>query len=688
MNILVVDDHEENRYLLETLLRANGHDVQPVANGAEAIEKLDAQGFDLIVSDILMPVMDGFQLCRKVKADKTLGTIPFIIYTATYTGPQDEAFAMKIGADRFLQKPCEPDAFMAAVNDVMAATRSRGGPSAPAPAPEAEILKLYSERLVRKLEQKMLEMEREVRMRRAAEETLRRSEALLNATQRISHIGGWEWDVGRQEMFWTAETYRIHDLDPDEIRQGGMAHIERSVECYAQEDRPKILAAFQRCVDEGIGYELECRFTTAKGRRRWIRTSGQAVGHGDRVTKVVGNIQDITAHKRADEEREKLHEQLLQAQKMESVGRLAGGVAHDYNNMLSVIIGYTDLAMAKANPSDPLHKDLKEILNAARRATMITRQLLAFARQQTIAPQVLDLNETVEKMITMLRRLIGEDIDLAWRPGADLWPVKIDPSQVDQILANLCVNARDAITDVGKVTIETDRQTLDADYCADHPGFAPGDFVLLAVSDDGCGMDRHVLDKIFEPFFTTKAVGRGTGLGLATVYGIIKQNEGFINVYSEPDNGTTFRIYLPRHAGKVEPIRPESTAQIQPGRGETVLLVEDEVSILKLVKKILEELAYTVLDATTPGQALALAKEHAGAIDLLITDVVMPGMNGRDLADQLQFVRPDLKTLFMSGYTADVIAHRGVLDKGATFIQKPFSTKDLAVMVRSVLDGK
>ena len=248
-------------------------------------------------------------------------------------------------------------------------------------------------------------------------------------------------------------------------------------------------------------------------------------------------------------ERVNLQAQLIQAQKMESVGRLAGGVAHDYNNALSVIIGFTELAMEKIDPAGPLHADLNEVLNAANHATDITRQLLAFARKQIVAPVVLDLNDNIETMLKMLRRLIGEDIDLAWLPGTGLWPVKMDPSQIDQILANLCVNARDAIAGVGKVTIETVNKVFDAAYCADHVGFIPGEFVLMAVSDNGCGMDKEILNNIFEPFFTTKDVGKGTGLGLATVYGIVKQNNGFINVYSEPGKGTTIKIYLPRHEG-------------------------------------------------------------------------------------------------------------------------------------------
>jgi len=321
------------------------------------------------------------------------------------------------------------------------------------------------------------------------------------------------------------------------------------------------------------------------------------------------------------------------------------------------------------------------------RSTNITRQLLAFARQQTIAPKVLDLNDTVESMLKMLRRLIGEDIDLAWLPETDLWPVKIDPSQVDQILANLCVNARDAIAGVGKVTIETENTSFDEAYCADHAGFAPGEYVLLAVSDDGIGIAPEILDKIFEPFFTTKGIGKGTGLGLSTVYGIVKQNNGFINVYSEPKQGTTIKIYLARHTGQTVEEYHESAVEIPLSRGETVLYVEDEGSILKLAERILTSLGYTVLTATAPGEAMRLAKEHADKIHLLITDVIMPEMNGRELSEQLRLLYPNLKILFTSGYTANVIVHRGILEEDVCFIPKPFSKKDLAVKIREALDN-
>ena len=318
----------------------------------------------------------------------------------------------------------------------------------------------------------------------------------------------------------------------------------------------------------------------------------------------IERIRDITERKRAEEEKDKLQAQLLQAQKMESVGRLAGGVAHDFNNMLSAILGHAELAMMRCTPSEPIHAHLKVIEDSAHRSADLTRQLLAFARKQTVAPKVLDINDTVSGMLKMLLRLIGEDIDLVWMPGAGLWQVKIDPSQIDQLLANLCVNARDAIAGVGKVTIETENIAFDEAYCAVHPGFACGEYVMLAVSDDGCGMDKEVLDHIFEPFFTTKEVGKGTGLGLATVYGIVKQNEGFINVYSEPDKGTTFKIYLPRFVGEAMEPTAESTAETPKGHGETVLLVEDEPVILDVSREMLEQLGYTVLIAGTPGEAL------------------------------------------------------------------------------------
>ena len=401
-----------------------------------------------------------------------------------------------------------------------------------------------------------------------------------------------------------------------------------------------------------------------------------------------GVTRDISDRKQAEMERNRIESQLLQAQKIESVGRLAGGVAHDYNNMLTVIAGYTAIAMEKVPSGDTLQKDLQEIHKAAMRSTEITRQLLAFARKQTISPKVLDLNITVEGMLKMLRRLIGEDIDLSWQPSPALWPVFLDSSQLNQILANLCVNARDAIGGVGKITIETDNVTFDQNYCFNNVGFTPGDFVMLAVSDDGCGMDKETQEKLFEPFFTTKSMGEGTGLGLATIYGIVKQNDGFINVYSEPGEGTTFKIYLPRQIEMLEEIQTEETFEIPKGRGETILIVEDEQSILMMSKTILERLDYTVIEADDPNRAIALAREYSGEINLVLTDVVMPEMNGREMAKSLQSLYPNIKILFMSGYTANVIAHRGVLDKGINFLQKPFSNSELAIKVRQILDGQ
>ena len=403
---------------------------------------------------------------------------------------------------------------------------------------------------------------------------------------------------------------------------------------------------------------------------------------------VIGIAIDITDRIRAEEEKNALQAQLLQVQKMESVARLAGGVAHDFNNMLSAILGHAELAMMQCTSSEPINTHLKSIEKSALRSAELIRQLLAFARRQTVAPKVLDLNDRVAGTLKMLRPLVDEDVDLVWMPGAGLWPVKIDPSQIDQLLANLCVNARDAISGVGKVTIETDNAAFDEAYCAVHPGFICGEYVMLAVSDDGCGMSKEVLDHLFEPFFTTKEVGKGTGLGLATVHGIVKQNDGFINIYSEPYKGSTFKIYLPRFIGEARELKGESTVEVPKGNGETVLLVEDETVILNVGKEMLEGLGYTVLTAGTPEEALRHAKAHVAEIDLLITDVIMPEMNGLDLANLISDIKPRLRCLFVSGYTADLIAHHGMLNEDVCFLQKPFSIRGLASKVRESLEQK
>ena len=450
------------------------------------------------------------------------------------------------------------------------------------------------------------------------------------------------------------------------------------------EDRQRYKQILQK---QGSVRFFEFQARCKDGSHIWVSNSTNVIYDQDgKIVCYEGYVTDITELKQVEEERVKLEKQYQQAQKMESVGRLAGGVAHDYNNALTAIMGFTELAMMDADPAGPLYADLNQVLKAGRRAQDITRQLLAFARKQTIAPIALDLNVNVESMLKMLRRLIGEDIDLAWLPETGLWPVKMDPTQMDQILVNLCVNARDAIEGVGKITIETENMVFDSAYCADHSDFVPGKFVLLAVSDNGCGMNQEIINNIFEPFFTTKDVDKGTGLGLATVYGIVKQNNGFINVYSEEGKGTTIKIYLPRHKSKAVEIQGDNTANIPQGRGETILLAEDDQPILKLTEKILSRLGYAVLSAETPARAIALSREHTGTIHLLITDVIMPGMNGKELSERLQSLYSDLKIMFMSGYTADAIARLGVLDEGVRFIQKPFSQKDLAEMVRKTLD--
>ena len=520
--------------------------------------------------------------------------------------------------------------------------------------------------------------------RKKTEEALRKSEERLNFALQMNHTGGWDLNLDTLVSIRTLEHDRIFGYHSPLSTWNYHMFIDHVV----PEDRLVVDKQFQETLTTQSDLNFKCRIRRVDdGRIRWIWVAGchLPIVPGQSM-RMAGIIQDITERKIAEEEKEKLNAQLVQAQKMESVGRLAGGVAHDYNNMIGVILGYTELVQEQLSTDSILHKHLEEVLKAARRSEDITRQLLAFSRQQTIAPKRIDLNETVESMLKMLRRLIGEDIHLTWHPGLLLWPVYMDTSQLDQILVNLCVNARDAITEVGTIVIETSNITFDESYCLEHAGFLPGDFILLSVSDNGCGMDELTQEKIFEPFFTTKKMGKGTGLGLATVYGIIKQNNGFINISSEVGQGTTFKVYFPRHVFGAEQTTTPDSIKSESRGSETILLVEDEQTILEMTTTMLERLGYSILAASSPEKALELAKNNANKIHLLMSDVIMPLMNGRELSMQIKNYCPDIKVLFMSGYTADVITHRGALQDGVNFIQKPFSKKNLSAKLREVLD--
>jgi PAS domain S-box-containing protein len=446
------------------------------------------------------------------------------------------------------------------------------------------------------------------------------------------------------------------------------------------EDRERMLAAEHATRISGKEVGSEFRILRPDGTIRWIRRRASPVKDASgQVVRVVGIAEDITELKRTEE-------QLLQAQKMEAVGRLAGGVAHDFNNVLTAILGYTEMLIDEVGAQSTLREDLEEIRTATGRAAALTRQLLAFSRQQILQPVVLNSNDLIMGLEKMLRRLIGEDVNLRTATAADLGNVRADPGQVEQVLMNLVVNARDAMPKGGNLTIETANVELDAGYVDQHWPTVPGPYVMIVVSDTGSGISPEVRKRIFEPFFTTKEQGKGTGLGLSTVYGIVKQSGGYIWVYSEPGQGTTFKIYLPRVHESIEPLAPPPKAEGTLAGTETILLAEDDAALQRLTGELLMKLGYTVLTAGEAEQALALARESQRPIDLLISDVVMPGASGRDLARRLAQLRPTIRVLYTSGYTDDAIVHHGMLEPGLDFLQKPFTPLALARKVREVLD--
>jgi two-component system cell cycle sensor histidine kinase/response regulator CckA len=520
----------------------------------------------------------------------------------------------------------------------------------------------------------------EVQERARTEESLLATKALLRIAGRTAHLGGWRVDLQGPALTWSDEVCEIH-----EVPAGAVPAIDEAISFYAPEWREAIREAVERCGRDATAFDLEAEIVTAKGTRRWVRSIGNAERTSEgTISHLHGSIQDITPQKLAAAQHEKLEEQFRQAQKMEAVGRLAGGVAHDFNNLLSVILSYAGLALEDLRAEDPMREDMREIETAGRRATELTRQLLAFSRQQVLQPRVIDLNEIAAGMERMLARLIGEDVEMTVLPARDLGRVLADPGQIEQVVMNLAVNARDAMPEGGRLTLETANVELDAAYADAHVGVVPGHYVMLAMSDSGRGIDAATLARIFEPFFTTKEAGKGTGLGLATVFGIVKQSGGHLGVYSEPGVGATFKVYLPRTDRAADAPRAERAPALLRG-SETILLVEDEEQVRTVACAILKRNGYRVLEASNGEEALLVAKELEAGIDLLLTDVVMPRMSGRKLAEALAPLRPRMRVLFASGYTDDAIVHHGVLEAGVAFLQKPFTPDGLLRRVREVL---
>ena len=811
--ILVIDDKQDNLTAITALLKNLMPEcaMSTALSGPEGIVKALQELPDTILLDINMPVVDGFETCRRLKADERTRPIPVIMVTAVRADTPSRIKGLELGADAFLSKPIDESELISQIRVALRIKAAEDALRRERDSLEALVQERTDE--LRKSEERFRiaqEMSPDgftiLRPVRDAEDRVvdftwvyenpaiarlngsdraegvgqhllelfpgHRGMPLLQACLQVSEFGapltmeaGYSgksmvkptWfrivvvpmggdiailtqdiserkehqeileEANRQLLLSQENTLRIlEDLKAENLarraKESELQRVTTAIEQVAEVViitdatgtieyvNPAFATVTGYTANEALGQTPRILKSDMQDqafyRDLWETITAGRIWQGRMVNKnkdggfyneestispvldETGRIIHYVAVKRDISEHMALTAQLIQAQKMESVGRLAGGVAHDFNNMLSVILGHAEMGMMRLQPEHPVSADLTQISMAAKRSADLTRQLLAFARKQTIAPKVLDLNETVSELLKMLQRLIGENIHLHWQPAADLWPVKMDPTQIDQILANLCVNARDAIHDLGTITIETACSVIDKEYCAQNAGFVVGEYVKLTISDNGCGMSKETQAKIFEPFFTTKSLGEGTGLGLSTVYGIVKQNNGFINVSSELGLGTTFTLYLPRYLGPGEPKRREVTAKSAKRGDEVILLVEDEPTILDIVALILEEQGYTLLAAKTPHEAVQLASQQADPIHLLITDVILPEMNGRDLAEKLQTLYPQLKCLYMSGYTADIIAQHGVLNEGVHFIQKPFSLSDMAAKVRDALDDE
>lgn len=679
--ILIVDDILENRYLLEVLLKGSDLEIMSAANGAEALDLARRNTPDLIVADILMPVMDGYSLCRHCKTDPLLRHVPFIFYTATYTEPEDQAFALSLGADRFIIKPEEPEELKRIVQELLEL-----GPPLQTPASrdmeEREFLEDYSRALFRKLEKKAAEVDRlsedlsrETGERKRLEKTLIEFETKLNMLLDASSAAIALTDITGNVLFINRRFSEIFG--------------------YGLEDMPTIDAWFARaCPDimvrramqqswkaagkisgrEGVAIEpVETQVVCRDGTSRQVSVMNAVITDIHLTT-----FNDLT-------ERRKLEDQLLHAQKMESIGLLAGGVAHDFNNILAAIVGYGHLLMTKLPPEGPSRGYVEQILNVTDRGAKLTHSIFAFSRKQTTEMKPVRLNHLIRGTESFLRRLINESIELKTDLGTEDVMIMADPYQIEQVIMNLVTNARDAISDIGSITIRTQAVTIDDGFMAAQGFGAKGKHVLMTVSDTGYGIDAETRQNMFEPFFTTKEAGRGTGLGLTVVYGIVKRHNGQILVESEPGKGTVFSVYLPSLDIADVSDDIEQTDHELNGT-ETILLAEDNDDSRRATRLNLEEWGYKVVEAANGIQAVALLNEQRDIISLVLADLVMPGKGGWEVYREAAKVRPDIRFIFTSGYTDDSVDISSIREAGLELLSKPVSPTLLLARVREALD--
>jgi len=732
--LLIVDDNEQNRYMLQALLAGHGYEVMLAAGGHEALEQAREHPPDLVITDIFMPAMDGYMLCREWKQNEKLKEIPLVFYTATYTGPKDEELGLSMGAARYILKPQEPEALVGIIEDVIRERNSSRAPAVPqTPMEDSIYFREYNQTIFRKLEEKVAELESakvdlesEIAERTRAQEALalnaKRIQLLLdlhqllnapadsvldfaldaclsatqsqhgfvglmNETESVLHMHRWSKEVmGQCAMPDLSLEYAIGSagLWADCVRKRAPIVFNDYEEPHAgKKGLPGGHVAIRRFAAVPIfeGDRIAAVATVANKPQDYDEQDIRA------LSTLLHKMWEILSRQKRERERETLEEQYRQAQKMEAVGRLAGGVAHDFNNLLQAIMGYGQILVDQLPEEDERHEFAVEVANAAERAAGLTRQLLAFSRRQVLEMEDLYLNDVIENVSKMLRRVIGEDVQLHFIPGHRLGTVHADRGQMEQVLMNLCVNARDAMPDGGSLTIETENVVFDSEYCETHTWAVPGRHVLLSVTDTGCGMSAETQARIFEPFFTTKEVGKGTGLGLATVYGIIRQHQGMIQLYSEEGKGTTFKIYLPVVERAASNVGAKIASRVT-GGSETILVAEDDEMVRRLAVRILESAGYTVLTAVNGRDAIRVFRECDRRIDLVLADAVMPELGGKGVYDVLHHENPGLRFLFSSGYSANVVHMEFVLNEEADLVQKPYSPDTLLRKVREVLDRK